>query len=217
MYTILAVDDSVINLAMTRMILRSTYDVRIARTASAAMAVLDNAWVDLILLDINMPDISGFDLMTKIRGMAAHKNTPIMFVTSNASKTFLLRAVSMKAADYMVKPVVHAVLMEKIARVLTGRKETIRQEAFDLSGLNPNQSAKERLLDGFTMLSYACISGKCDAVESLVTQLRSGNFGAIVNKSLDAMKELLITYEYENIQKLISTLVHDLSKGTLVI
>jgi xanthine dehydrogenase iron-sulfur cluster and FAD-binding subunit A len=79
------------------------------------------------------------------------------------------------------------------------------------------QTPKEYLFEKLTMLSYACISGECGSVESLVGQLAKGNYGPSVNKALDSIKGLVITFDYEHMQKIISKLDHDLSTGVLVI
>jgi CheY-like chemotaxis protein len=118
---IMAVDDMPVNLAAIRNILSRDYDVRPIKSAKAALLVLNTVKVDLILLDIEMPEMSGFEFLDRIRNNPEYteqKNIPVIFITSHGAEDMAARARSGGAQDYVVKPFEPAVLLEKIGSLL---------------------------------------------------------------------------------------------------
>ena len=115
---ILAVDDSAANLQLLKGLLSDEYDVRLAKSGEMALAALSKLRPNIILLDIEMPDISGFEIMKAINEDKGHKNTPVIFVTSHASKDFVLRAIEYGAKDYITKPFDVDLLRAKISAAL---------------------------------------------------------------------------------------------------
>lgn len=103
--TILAVDDSPEILQSLIGILGDDYDLRLAKTASAAWTVLRLTEVNLILLDIEMPGMSGFDFLETINTTRTeYKNIPVVFISSNAEQEIMDKALRMGAVGYIVKP-----------------------------------------------------------------------------------------------------------------
>jgi len=116
---ILAVDDMPENLMQLGSLLESYFDVRLARSADMAFNVLNRTKVDLILLDIVMPEMLGFDFLNLLRsGNSANKKTPVIFVTSHADIEIIGRAIKAGAKDYIVKPIVAETLYKKINSVI---------------------------------------------------------------------------------------------------
>jgi len=116
---ILAVDDMPENLMQLGSLLESYFDVRLARSADMAFNVLNRTKVDLILLDIVMPEMLGFDFLNLLRsGNSINKKTPVIFVTSHADIEIIGRAIKAGAKDYIVKPIVAETLYKKINSVI---------------------------------------------------------------------------------------------------
>jgi putative two-component system response regulator len=116
---ILAVDDMPENLMQLGSLLESYFDVRLARSAEMAFNVLNRTKVDLILLDIVMPEMLGFDFLNLLRsGNSVNKKTPVIFVTSHADIDIIGRAIKAGAKDYIVKPIVAETLYKKINSVI---------------------------------------------------------------------------------------------------
>ena len=115
---ILAVDDSAANLQLLKGLLSNDYDVRLAKSADMALAALTKLKPNLILLDIEMPGISGFEMMETIRGNSEYREIPVIFVTSHATMDFVLRAVECGAKDYIAKPFDVNLLRTKIRSAL---------------------------------------------------------------------------------------------------
>ena len=115
---ILAVDDMPENLTLIHFLLKKDFDVRLARSAEQALSLLENTAVDLILLDIEMPRMSGFDFMEKFNENPEHKKIPVIFVTSHGSVDFINRAINHGGRDYIVKPIRSDILRNKINALL---------------------------------------------------------------------------------------------------
>jgi len=116
---ILAVDDMPENLMQLGSLLESYFDVRLARSTDMAFNVLNRTKVDLILLDIVMPEMLGFDFLNLLRsGNSVNKKTPVIFVTSHADIEIIGRAIKAGAKDYIVKPIVAETLYKKINSVI---------------------------------------------------------------------------------------------------
>jgi len=116
---ILAVDDMPENLMQLGSLLESYFDVRLARSAEMAFNVLNKTKVDLILLDIVMPEMLGFDFLNLLRsGNSVNKKTPVIFVTSHADIEIIGRAIKAGAKDYIVKPIIAETLYKKINSVI---------------------------------------------------------------------------------------------------
>jgi len=103
--TILAVDDSEDILLMIKLILEDKYDIHTLSDPSKAEALLAELTPDMFLLDYNMPELTGFDLMPIIRSFPKHKETPVIYVTGVRSADFYTVAIRLGACDYIMKPI----------------------------------------------------------------------------------------------------------------
>ncbi|GHU12870.1 hypothetical protein FACS1894161_1990 [Spirochaetia bacterium] len=119
---ILAVDDMPENLTTIRTILQDKYDVRLAKTPSMGLSLLDTVSVDLILLDIEMPHMTGLQFLQQLRlnqqiSHPGRKLIPVIFVTAHASTDIITKAVNMGGRDYIVKPIKPDLLLKKVAAI----------------------------------------------------------------------------------------------------
>lgn len=115
---ILVIDDIIPSLNVIRKILEDEFDVCLAKSIEMASIMLKTNKVDLILLDIEMPEMSGFDYLKQLRQMPQYSDVPVIFVTSYATRNFLIQAMSSGAKDFIVKPVFPEVLKEKVHGIL---------------------------------------------------------------------------------------------------
>jgi two-component system chemotaxis response regulator CheY len=120
MKTILVVDDS----RIMRNIVKNTFSqLKIpcqfleASNGREALNILQVQEVSLILLDWNMPELSGIDFLKKVRAMEQHKKLPIIMVTSESAKYNVIEALKNGATDYIVKPVNEKIFIEKLSRI----------------------------------------------------------------------------------------------------
>ena len=82
------------------------------------MVYLGEQKVDLILLDWNMPELSGIDFLRQVRAQPEYAELPIIMVTSEAAKYNVIEALKAGATDYIIKPVSEKNFREKMSKVL---------------------------------------------------------------------------------------------------
>lgn len=113
---ILLVDDNLENLLALEALLESPeYNLVKARSGEGALRCLLDKDFAVILLDVRMPTMDGFDTATLIRGRERSRHTPIIFLTGYESNTVnLFKGYSLGAVDYLVKPIVPEVLRAKV-------------------------------------------------------------------------------------------------------
>ena len=120
MKTVMVVDDS----RIMRNIVKNTFielkiicDFIEATNGREALQQLQNHTVHLVLLDWNMPELSGLDFLKKVRAMDQYKNLPIIMVTSESAKYNVIEALKSGATDYIIKPVNEKKFIEKISKI----------------------------------------------------------------------------------------------------
>ena len=118
MKNILVVDDDKLNLATARKVLSEDYKVIPVVRGEQALSYLKNGSCDIILLDINMPDMDGFQVLYKIREMEHCKNIPVIFLTADDDTETETRCFKEGAIDFIAKPFVPAVMRSRIGRAL---------------------------------------------------------------------------------------------------
>lgn len=119
MAKILVVDDEQYNvLLITKRLTKLGYEVLQARNGHGALKLLEEQGCDLILLDIMMPDMDGFEVAKKVVGNSEQKETPIIFLTAKASIESKLEGLTLGAVDYITKPFDFRELQARIKIVL---------------------------------------------------------------------------------------------------
>jgi len=102
--SILIVDDELLNLKMLRSILHDEYTVFTAKDGQTAIEIATDEKPDLILLDILMPEMDGYEVLTKLKNDTETRHIPVIFITGLDSKSEEEKGLSMDAADYISKP-----------------------------------------------------------------------------------------------------------------
>ncbi len=117
--TILYVEDNKDNRNLVRRVLEvEGYSVAEAKDAAQALSQLETGSVDLILMDINMPDMDGYALTAKIKSMEKHKDMPIIAVTANVMRGDRERSLEAGCDGYIQKPIDIDTLAQQIERFL---------------------------------------------------------------------------------------------------
>jgi DNA-binding response OmpR family regulator len=120
-YTILVVDDSTTNVVLLEAILdEKGYKIETALNAKEAYTLIDKNIPDLILLDLLMPKISGFDFLKEIRKNDKTKNTPVIVVSALTDEENIEKIMNMGAIDFVKKPIDLQYLVDKVESVLQG-------------------------------------------------------------------------------------------------
>lgn len=115
---ILIVDDNKTNLAAARSVLSDIYKVTAVTRGVQAIKFFENNTCDLILLDINMPEMDGFEVMHKLRESESSRTIPIIFLTADTDSQTENRCLEEGALDFIAKPFVANVMRARISRIL---------------------------------------------------------------------------------------------------
>jgi len=115
---VLAIDDNAQQLNEFKYILVSQYDLRVVKSASEALIFLNSGTADIILLDIEMPNISGFEFLEDIKRIPRHTNVPVIIVSGNSGDEFINKARNSGAVDVLAKPVDPNTLIDRIEKAL---------------------------------------------------------------------------------------------------
>ena len=115
--TILAVDDTIANLDILGVLLEK-YDVIDATNGEDALEILDDEKVDLILLDIMMPDMDGYEVCQKLKNNPMTKDIPIIFITAKTDEDSIEKAYDIGGIDYVTKPFKPKELLARVKREL---------------------------------------------------------------------------------------------------
>jgi CheY-like chemotaxis protein len=116
--TILVVDDMSLNLRTAKVMLDEFFVVHLAKSAEIALSILEETTVDVILLDIEMPNMNGFDFMEILHKMPNVKDIPVIVVTSHVSAGLVSHALQVGAKDYLAKPYEKETLLRKIYTII---------------------------------------------------------------------------------------------------
>ncbi len=117
---ILYVEDNQDNRNLVRRVLEvEGYTVTEAKDASQALNRLETGPVDLILMDINMPDVDGYSLTSRIKSIEKYKDVPIIAVTANVMRGDRERSLEAGCDGYIQKPIDIDTLAQQIERFLT--------------------------------------------------------------------------------------------------
>lgn len=120
---ILYVEDNADNRLLIRRILSAYgYSVIEAESAARALQVLDEQMPDLILMDINMPDVDGYTLTAHLKSQTGFGHIPIVAMTANALKGDQERSLKAGCDGYIQKPIDVDTLTDQIARFLRPRE-----------------------------------------------------------------------------------------------
>jgi putative two-component system response regulator len=111
---IIAVDDNLTNLTVLKNILKPVYETYPVSSAAKMFDLMEKVRPDLILLDIEMPEINGYDAIRLLKNNAAYKDIPVIFVSALSGEKEELEGLELGAVDYMYKPFVASILLRHI-------------------------------------------------------------------------------------------------------
>ena len=114
MKTIFVVDDSDTNLSMAENALEDLYCVMTLPSAAKMFTLLEKVTPDLILLDIEMPEINGFEALQKLKGHDQFTSIPVIFLTALSDAAVEAQGFELGAVDFIIKPFSAPVLLNRI-------------------------------------------------------------------------------------------------------
>jgi putative two-component system response regulator len=130
---ILVVDDNLANLKNIQLQLSENYQVLLAKSGAQALQICMQRIPDLILLDVDMPEMDGFETLRQIKENAGISRIPVIFLTANHDIATEVRALESGVVDFIAKPVEKGILLHRLqlhldlARYRHNLEETVRE------------------------------------------------------------------------------------------
>lgn len=120
MHKILIVDDEPnIVMSLDYLLRRKNYNVFVARNGSEAISAIEEHKPDLILLDIMMPDVDGYEICERVKADPATHQIKIIFISAKSKKSDIEKGYELGADMYMVKPFSNKDLLDQITKQLS--------------------------------------------------------------------------------------------------
>jgi two-component system chemotaxis response regulator CheY len=121
-YNVLVVDDSLPMRAVMKKTLKASGfnvgNISEAANGNEALQVLRQDWVDLVITDYNMPDMNGFELLSRMKADEILKAIPVVVVTTEGSQQRVREFMDAGAADYIRKPFTPEEIRSKLSRIM---------------------------------------------------------------------------------------------------
>ena len=111
---IMIIDDSALTLKLAENTLSPLYHVTVCVSGSEALELLKNERPDLILLDINMPELDGYEIFQRLKANVRTSRIPIIFLTAQTDSESEVRGLRLGAVDFITKPFVGEIMLSRI-------------------------------------------------------------------------------------------------------
>ena len=192
---IILVDDNLTNLKIGKNILAEKYAVATAPSAEKLFNIMENNHPSMILLDIDMPEMNGYETIKMLKSKPETKDIPVIFLTSKAESDDELAGLTLGAIDYIIKPFQPALLLKRIEvhLLLEAQQKTLKKQTAELKHFNDNlQKMVEEKTQDILNLQDALLKTIAELVE-----YRDGITGGHIERT-----QLLIKILLEEIEKM---------------
>ncbi len=213
--TIMLVDDNQANLNIGKHMLKGLYEVYALPSAERLFKFLESVIPDLILLDIGMPGLDGFDVIRILKAETRYANIPVIFVTAKTEEMDELEGLALGAVDYVTKPFSAAILLKRIENHLLIESQKARLKKLNDGLMETVREKTARIADLHSLI----ISSLAELVEfrDILTGGHISRTQKYVELLIDCMLEYNIYSEellaWENMEYVApSTQLHDLGK-----
>jgi PleD family two-component response regulator len=152
--TILIVDDTALNVQVLNETLHADYRVLFATNGIEALKVAAEAKPDLILLDIMMPEMDGYEVCRRLKGDAALQDIPVIFVTALIEERQERQGLGLGAVDYITKPFNPGIVSLRVRNQMELKSQ--RDRLTKLVSELQDALAKVKLLSGFIPICASC-------------------------------------------------------------
>jgi two-component system, sensor histidine kinase and response regulator len=185
--SILIVDDQMTNLKILSSILSKDYSLGIANSGENALKYMDNNTPDLILLDIMMPEMDGYEVCQKIKQNETYKDIPVIFLTAKTDIDDVVKGFEYGAVDYITKPFNISELKVRVRNHLNlqAARNELKKANTKLTKINKE---KDRLFSIIAHDLRSPLSGFEGLSRLLVQQIRANNLD-MIEKYASAMQQ----------------------------
>jgi putative two-component system response regulator len=198
---VLVIDDATVSLLICRSILQSFFEVRLFKSAKQALERLEAIRPDIILLDIEMPDMTGFEALKALRDNPANPPVPVIFVTAHMDPEFVTLAMDTGVDGYVVKPFNPEVLVKRVNTVLDEFRDA--HPLSDGAPVPPAETGAEDL----PALKHACLTGDIRTAEALAAKLKDRNAAPDAAERFAELQTLIKDFDWDLAAGKIDTMV----------
>ncbi|TAN53880.1 MAG: diguanylate cyclase [Methylococcaceae bacterium] len=149
-YNILIVDDNPQNLkVLGATLIEAGYDIHIAQSGEQALKAVEPLAPDLILLDIMMPGMDGYEVCRRLKADPLTEQIPVIFLTAKVEEDDVVQGLELGAVDYVTKPFNIAILLARVkthVRLGTRQRMLFEQANIDSLSLLPNRRRFDSVL-----------------------------------------------------------------------
>jgi putative two-component system response regulator len=165
---IIMVDDNPANLRIGKNILTEKFTVATAPSAEKLFSLLESNSPSLILLDVDMPEMDGYEAIKVLKSKHETKDIPVIFLTARSESDSELTGLSLGAMDYITKPIQPSLLLKRIEvhLLVEEQRKTLEKQAEDLRFFNENlQKMVDEKTQNILELQNALLKTMAELVE----------------------------------------------------
>ena len=140
MKTIFIVDDNDANLLLGKNVLDGTYETYALPSALRMFKLLEKIIPDLILLDVDMPEMNGYEAIQILKFKPETENIPVIFLTGKTGSDDEIKGLSLGAVDYVTKPFQATLLLKRIEMhlLVNEQRKKLKRQAIELTNFRDN-------------------------------------------------------------------------------
>jgi len=186
---IMLVDDNPTNLRIGKNVISEKYNTATAPSAQKLFNLLESMTPDMILLDVDMPEMNGYETIRILKSNPGTRNIPVIFLTVKTEAEDELMGLSLGAVDYITKPFQPALLLKRIEvqLLLQSQRLTLETQASELKNFNANlQHLVEEKTRDIMTLQNVLFTSLAEMVES-----RDDTTGCHIQRTQHGVKVLL--------------------------
>jgi CheY-like chemotaxis protein len=201
---ILIVEDNPVNAEMIRVSLeKERYEPIMAADGEEALLLLEqHPEIDLVITDVNMPNVSGLEMLGRMRQRAEWKTLPVVVATSMANEATVRQAVSLHCKHFIVKPFTVQLLLQTVREAIGGRGAVLQEKVRVLSRLGLDAAGYDQLALAFATFVHERVT----AFRALGERTEHADIDVPMRRDLFAMEESATLLGAERLGNLLGAL-----------
>jgi signal transduction histidine kinase/HPt (histidine-containing phosphotransfer) domain-containing protein len=223
---VLVIDDEPSMRELLQDVLQDEFHTLTAADAAQALRVAEQERPDLILLDVDLPDVNGYTLLPLLQKNEATRSTPVIFVTGSSDIASETRGLNLGAVDYVVKPINPAILMARIRSQIKikraeseARRRIQREHYLELVAeyerselLEETRQMQLKLKDDFLSHVSHELRAPSMSIHSFISLVADGLAGEVTNRQIEYLA--IATRNVEHLQAMIEDLLEATRLGS---
>ena len=158
--TVLVVDDTPENLSLMSRLLRTDYVVKVAPSGERALRIVSESPPDLVLLDIMMPEMDGYEVCRRLKTDARTRDVPVIFLTAKVQEEDEQQGFDVGAVDYITKPISPPIVMARVRThlALKAAADFLKDKNAYLEGEVRKRTREVQIVQDVTIMAMASLA-----------------------------------------------------------